>query len=317
MYPKKDNTLAILGGAALGAVAMYLLDPETGEQRRRDLAEKTGDATHRAGETLEPLWERVSDSARSYGSTLAAGASTWGHSALEKLGELRDGTSHAAHSAGHAASHAASNAGEHASDFASNLGDSLKRAGQRARDAARTPAQWFHPEPESHAGAYAATGIGAVLLGAAAMYAFDPERGQARRNKIAEQLTSVVRRTGRRARQVGKDVRNRTAGYAHEARGAFHAEDAVSADKLLQTIRSEIGHVVSRAGEIQVMTDNHGRVTLHGKVLASEVDKLMSTVNGISGVNEVTNLLSVKDSEQQMTENTGGSTSSTNPVARM
>jgi gas vesicle protein len=237
MHSKKDNTLALLGGAALGAVAMYLLDPETGDQRRRDLAEKTGDARHRAGETLEPLWDRMSETARTFGSSLASGASAFGHSAADKLDQMRSGTTHAA-----------SHLGGQASDMASNLTDSLKRAGQRARDAAKTPAHWFEPEPEpSHAGAYAATGIGAILLGAAAMYMLDPERGRARRNKIVEQATSVIRRTGRSASQFGKDIRNRTTGYAHEARSAFETEDAVSADKLLQTIRSEMGHVVSHA----------------------------------------------------------------------
>ena len=48
MYPKTDNTLSLLAGAALGAVAMYLLDPEAGERRRREVAERTGDAAHRA-----------------------------------------------------------------------------------------------------------------------------------------------------------------------------------------------------------------------------------------------------------------------------
>ena len=55
------------------------------------------------------------------------------------------------------------------------------------------------------------------------------------------------------------------------------------------------------------MTDNHGRVTLHGRVLASEADRLLVTVKGVTGVNEVINLLSVKETEQQMHEqDTGG-----------
>jgi osmotically-inducible protein OsmY len=66
-----------------------------------------------------------------------------------------------------------------------------------------------------------------------------------------------------------------------------------------------MGHVCSHAGDIQVMTDNHGRVTLHGKILASEADRLLSTIKGIGGVNEVINLLSVKETEQQMCEDAG------------
>jgi hypothetical protein len=95
-------------------------------------------------------------------------------------------------------------------------------------------------------------------------------------------------------------MRNRATGAAHTARGWVESEDAVSAEQLLQRIRADIGHVVSHASAIQVMTDNHGRVTLHGKVLASEADKLLATVKGVGGVNEVINLLSVKETEQQM-----------------
>jgi VWFA-related protein len=137
---------------------------------------------------------------------------------------------------------------------------------------------------------------------------FDPERGRARRARVVDQATSICTRTGRTARQIGKDLRNRTSGYAHEARSwASLRGEAVSAEQLLQRVRSEMGHVVSHAGAIQVMTDNHGRVTLHGRVLASEADRLLATVKGVTGVSEVINLLSVKETEQQMHEqDTGG-----------
>jgi osmotically-inducible protein OsmY len=141
-----------------------------------------------------------------------------------------------------------------------------------------------------------------MVLGAAAMYLLDPQRGPERRARLIDQATSVVRRTGRSCQRIGRDLGNRARGYAHEARGMFETEDAVSAEQLLQRIRSEMGHVVSHPGAIQVMTDNQGRVTLHGKVLASEADRLLSTVKGVGGVNEVVNLLSVKTTVQQMNE---------------
>src|SRR4051794_37340430 len=96
MYPKTDNTLSLLGGAVLGAAAMYLLDPDAGERRRRELAERTGDATSRAGEAFGPMWERVSDTARNFGSSLATGASAFGHGAVSKFDDLRGSASDAA-----------------------------------------------------------------------------------------------------------------------------------------------------------------------------------------------------------------------------
>jgi gas vesicle protein len=320
MYPKKDNTLSLLGGAVLGAAAMYLLDPDAGERRRRELAERTGDATSRAGEALGPVWERVSDTARNFGSSLATGASAFGQSAMSKVDDLRSSASDAASRMGDRASDQASNlrdqlsghAGhlrDRASDLGSSLADSFRHYGRRARSAAASaaPSGWFEEE-ESHVGAYIGAGLGTLVLGAAAMYFLDPTRGRARRNRAMDQATSICRRTGQTAWQMGKDLRNRAGGYAHETRSYFEPEDAVSADRLLNRIRSEMGHVVSHAGAIQVMTDNHGRVTLHGKVLASEADRLISTVKGVGGVTEVINLLSVKETEQQMHEAEAGAT---------
>jgi len=306
MYPKKDNALSLVGGAILGAAAMYLLDPDAGERRRRELAERTADATSRAGEAIGPMWERVSDTARNFGSSIATGASAFGSSAAAKFDDARSNASSAASDVADKFTKHASNLGDRASELGSTLADRVRHFGRHARDAAAAPAAWLHPEEESHIGRYAATGIGTLLLGAAAMYLLDPQRGRTRRTRIIEQATSIVRQTGRSACQLGKDIRNRGMGYAYEAKAWAETEDAVSAEKLLQRIRSEIGHVVSHSGAIQVMTDNQGRVTLHGKVLASEADRLLSTVKGVSGVNELVNLLSVKETEQQMSEANAG-----------
>lgn len=289
MYPRKDNTLSLLGGAVLGAVAMYLLDPEAGERRRRQIAEASGEAARATGDTLGPIWERVSDAAKTAGLGIASGAAALGHGAAEKYEDVR-GSRHVRHF------------GDNARDFGYGLAEKFKRAGRQTRKAAASaaPANWFHHEEESHAGAYAATGLGTLLLGAGLMYVLDPQRGAARRKLALDKATSIVNRTGRTFRQVGRDVRNRATGYTHQARGMVETEDAVSAEQLLQRVRSEMGHVVSHAGAIQVMTDNHGRVTLHGRVLASEADKLATTVKGVAGVTEVINLLSVKNTEQEM-----------------
>ena len=291
MHPRKDNTLSLLGGAVLGAVAMYLLDPEAGDRRRRQIAEASGEAARATGDTLGPIWERVSDAAKTAGLGIASGAAALGHGAAEKYEDVRD-------------SRAVRHFGDNARGFGYSVAEKFKRAGLQTRKAAASaaPANWFHQEEESHAGAYAATGLGTLILGAGLMYILDPQRGNQRRRQLVDRATSVVNRTGRTFRQVGRDVRNRATGYAHQARGMVETEDAVSAEQLLQRVRSEMGHVVSHASAIQVMTDNHGRVTLHGRVLASEADKLASTVKGVTGVTEVINLLSVKNTEQEMHE---------------
>lgn len=322
MYPKKDNTLSLLGGAALGAVAMYLLDPEAGARRRRDIADTTRDAAHRAGETIAPAighvsdaahrarerigpaWDRVSDTARGVGASLAGSAGALGHGIADRYQDALDSSSGSA-----------DRLGEHVSQWGETIADKFRQVRRSAGRAAAGPARWLRPEAStSHAGAYAATGMGTLLLGAGLMYLLDPTRGRARRARIIDGCTSMTNRTGKTFRQYGKRLRNRASGCAHDARGWLEGEDAVSAERLLQRVRSEIGHVVSHAGAIQVMTDNSGRVTLHGKVLASEADALLSTVNGVGGVSEIVNLLSVKDTEQQMHDQ---ETSAGQPVSRL
>jgi osmotically-inducible protein OsmY len=75
----------------------------------------------------------------------------------------------------------------------------------------------------------------------------------------------------------------------------------VSAERLLQRVRSEMGHVVSHPSAIQVLADGNGVVTLSGSVLASEVDPLLSTVNRIPGVTQLINRLDVQDTIEGVT----------------
>jgi gas vesicle protein len=298
-YPKTDNTLSLLAGAAVGAVAMYLLDPEAGERRRHRIAEAAGDASHSAGAAVGPILDRMTDTARSVGSTLAGQAGALGQGISDKWTDLR--RSDAASGVSDRVSHL----GDHAADIASSWRDSLRSAGSRARSAASsyTPHVTLGDEGRGgHAGAYAATGIGTLLVGAGLMYFLDPQRGRQRRASAISQAEQCIRGTGRIFNRAGRQFANRAKGYAHDAQDWFTTEDAVSAEQLLQRVRSEIGHVVSHSGAIQVMTDNQGRVTLHGKVLASEADKLVSTVKRVGGVTELINLLSVKETEQQMQE---------------
>src|SRR5688500_13758836 len=107
---KTQSSMALLGGALLGAAAMYLLDPEAGRRRREHLRETTGDALGRAGEaigpTLETLRERAGDlgsrlgeGAAGLGSTLAGGAAAFGSRASERAADAGSATASAAGSA--------------------------------------------------------------------------------------------------------------------------------------------------------------------------------------------------------------------------
>jgi uncharacterized membrane protein len=86
-----------LGGAAVGALVMYMLDPERGARRRADSTAKLREMGKQTGDAFERVVRSIGegpsyDSARSYGSELAQRASASGH-------ELASRTSEALHSA--------------------------------------------------------------------------------------------------------------------------------------------------------------------------------------------------------------------------
>jgi gas vesicle protein len=331
-HRKTENTMALLGGALLGAAAMYLLDPEAGRRRREHLAEATGDAVGRAGEAIGPAWERISEGARDIGSRLGESAASLGSAASDRFSDFRS-----------AASDRASDARDSGSDMLSGWGEALGSLGRRftrrargygedaagsardyrdsaldsARDYARRAASgargllpWH--EEESHAGAYTAAGVTAAALGAGAIYFLDGTNGRRRRKMAVDQATRIVNDCGRAFRRTGQyfqDVMNRSRGLAYETRSRFAggAQD-VSPETLMQRIRSQMGHVVSNAGAVSVMVNGGGDVTLSGRVLGSELDTLLTTIQRIPGVGQIINRLDVQDTAEAVTGGDAGST---------
>ena len=327
-HRKTENTMALLGGALLGAAAMYLLDPESGRRRREHLAETTGDAMGRAGGAIGPAWERLSEGARDIGSRLGESAASLGSAASDRFSDWRS-----------AAADRASDARDSGSDLLSGWGEALGSLGRRftrrargygedaassardyrdsaldsARDYARR-ARGMLPwqEEQSHVGAYTAAGVTAAALGAGAIYFLDKSNGRRRRKVAVDQATRIVNDCGRAFRRTGQyvqDVMNRSRGLAHETRSRFAggAQD-VSPETLMQRIRSQMGHVVSNAGAISVMVNSGGDVTLSGRVLGSELDTLLTTIQRIPGVGEIINRLDVQDTAEAVSGGDAGST---------
>jgi gas vesicle protein len=47
-----SNTISVLGGAAVGAIALYLFDPDHGQSRRSSIVNSANDAVASAGNTV-------------------------------------------------------------------------------------------------------------------------------------------------------------------------------------------------------------------------------------------------------------------------
>jgi hypothetical protein len=276
---KTETGVSLLGGALLGAAVMYLLDPESGRRRRANATSLAEDAWERARE----LGIDLADHGRGAAAGLAAGASGLASGAAERYEELRD--SRTARGA--------------ALRSASGVADSFRGASHSTRHAIARALDPDHMDRGGSATGYAATGLGTLLAGAAAMYLFDPQRGAGRRAYVRDQFTHIVGQTGTAFRKTGTQLRNRMQGVAATTRSRVGSMtgrgEEPSGERLLQRIRSELGHVISRPTDIQLMTDAGGVVTIYGRIPSGEMDALCSCVSNVPGVSRVINRAEVQD----------------------
>jgi gas vesicle protein len=197
------GVLSLLGGAALGTLAMYLLDPAQGDERRaaaRQLAQRafrtTADAArsayNRGSEVASDAWDKVSEKAAD------AGAAAYD--------AMPSGKNLAA---------SASDAASSASDTAHSWFDSAR--GYLSR---RRPQLERHSDYAMEPAAVSATAVSTLLVGAGAMWFFDPDRGRARRAWIGQKLTRAMNEIGDFARATGRHLRNKSKGYYHDGKAA-------------------------------------------------------------------------------------------------
>lgn len=286
-YQKTQNMIAWMCGALAGAAAMYLLDPETGQRRRQFIRRQAGDYLGSAGEAVQSGWEKVADRARDVGGAVADRARDIGSAVAERAKEWTG---------------AAGEQAEDITDYGNRLWGRVQQLGRRIgshaedlRDRARGAV-----EPSTPLLPISLTGVGCCAIGAGLMYLMDPDRGRSRRAWLTDKIASFARGTTRSVYRTGEDWRNRAYGMAVETRSKFQGRGPVSSEQLLQRVRSEMGRAVSHPRLIQVMADANGTVTLTGRVLASEANRLISTVESVPGVNLVVNRLDVKNTEQEL-----------------
>lgn len=143
-----------------------------------------------------------------------------------------------------------------------------------------------------------------AIAGAGLMYFLDPERGRRRRALMRDRGAHLRREVDRAAGVVARDIQNRAEGVVAEVRSRLQP-DAGDDDTLRERVRAELGRVVSHPGAIEVWVES-GRVTLSGPVLADEVDRLISRVRSVRGVESVENRLEVHESPGNIPALQGG-----------
>lgn len=137
------------------------------------------------------------------------------------------------------------------------------------------------------------TTIAAGTVGAALMYAFDPERGRARRARIRDKLVRAEHQLADEARSGLHDLKNRTRGVAHEV-AAVARPDKADDDIVAERVRARLGRAIFHPHGVELSVRG-GVVTLRGPVLRSERPRLVRAVRLVRGVHGVVEELEVHD----------------------
>ena len=133
--------------------------------------------------------------------------------------------------------------------------------------------------------------VGAVGLGAALMYFFDPDRGKRRRALVRDKVEAAGNKASDYAEKMGRDIRNRAYGMAAETKALFQHEE-VTDEVLADRVRAKLGRYHVHTGAIEVRA-NDGVVTLTGPILADELPTILRATRFVRGVKAVDNQLAV------------------------
>jgi len=260
--------LSLLGGAALGAGLMYLLDPDEGADRRRTVGNLASGAISASGSALQSGWEKLKDTAGRVYDAASEGAGTF----KDKL----------------------SQGAEYVTDnrYAKRISKSARRASDEASD--RFGYLWRGRQSRGlESGVSQGLAAAACLaLGVGAMYFLDPLDGARRRHLFRDKFLSAFGRMAAQLEKQGQNIWNHATGMAHEARSGFSREQ-VDDRTLAERIRATIGRYVDNAGAIDVQC-TQGRAMLRGAVMASQLDRLLKVVRGVRGVSGIDDQLDVR-----------------------
>jgi len=264
--------LSILGGLAIGAGLMYLLDPDEGADRRKTVGNLASGAISTSGSALSSGWDRLKDTAgRVY------------DAASEGAGAFRDKLSDGA---------------DYVSD--NKYAKRASKAARRAQDQASDRLGYLWHGRESHGlesgTSQGVAAIGILALGVGAMYFLDPNDGARRRSVFRDKFLSAFGRMATSLERQGRNIWNRANGMMHDARSSISHEE-VDDNTLTQRVRSAMGRYVDNMGAVEVQC-TQGRVTLRGPVMASQLNRLLKGIRGVRGVSGIDNQLDVRTQPQ-------------------
>ena len=272
-----NTLLSIVGGAALGGIIMYLLDPEEGPQRRHYVGDVAGGAWETVRDAAGNVYEVVRDGALGLGAATAAGTSSLASGAGRGTRRLGRGISE------------------------SRMGQSVGRGTRRFRD--ETSGRMRYLVRGNERTDYVQSGMGEALaavgllaLGVGSMYLLDGRQGTNRRNVLRQKFLSGFGRMATSVERLGRDAWNRSSGMVNELKSR-RGEEFVDDRTIVERVRANVGHCVSGSLSHVDVTCFNGRVTLRGSIPAHEVDNLLKCAWATRGVKEIVNQLNTGDAQ--------------------
>lgn len=130
-----------------------------------------------------------------------------------------------------------------------------------------------------------AAAAGAAIVGAGALYLYGSEKGQARRKEVRDKGIHAAHRLEQWRERVTSEARARVRGIVEEATAPV-ADRGTTDERLLERIRSVIGHQVHRIQDVSISVAS-GVVTLSGKVRSDEHDRVLRATRHVRGIREV------------------------------
>jgi len=249
-----SSTASILTAAALGAAAMYLLDPQSGEERRETLLEGAQDLRSRARSRVSDLSDRAQDLFQDMRSGVISKRS-YTEAMQDKAGEL--------------------------ADYIRKYG---KRSDLMSKLPSRRQLQKYYRGQSSSLrtlGIIAGIGIGLGLAGAAAFY-FMPEE---RREQIKEKADEFYGRASDSVSSTTRKVSERAGSVAQRAKQMIGrgGDDRKLADR----VHFELNRLPFELRGLHVRCDPGGKVHIYGDVSAEHYDQITRTAESVSGVRQV------------------------------
>jgi gas vesicle protein len=233
-----SNTVSVLGGAALGAIAAYLLDPDHGQARRRQIAKNTNEMIANAGDATKSLVGAISQSANQLADQLRSQAAS---------------ASNGAHTAGDQARREFNSSVQSLIDRAKELASSIASRGQskadelsnRAKSSVERQTGWQPARTQRTIAGISAGTCGALAIGAGLMFFLDPKRGRVRRAWLQQKMSSWARRSSQSATRYGQQVGNQVKGAVAEAKKAMPEQWSKAAERA----SNAAGDLAQRAGD--------------------------------------------------------------------